>query len=427
MFFSFVLLVSVSSGQSQWVQQNSGTAVNLNDIFFINQNTGWAAGDDGTILKTTNGGVNWFIQNSGVNYILRRVYFINTNTGWIAGGTSAPPPGCSYTGIALKTTNGGNNWTSINTFGSYLFTDMCVLNTDTLYLSCEGRNFSCVGTGASIYYSPANNWSFSTLNAGLGYGHTSVDFIDNQTGYIAAVYETDSTLNSRKLFKTTNFGLNWNLIKSESEPGTPLGGSFIRFIDTSTGYYIDNNFYKTTNGGTNWTKLDSASVFGMTLFNFLNTNTGYAVGRNRIVKTNTGGTSWQTNSGTLFTSLNSVYAIDTNHVWACGANGKIIFGGNIVGVQNISGTVPDKFSLYQNYPNPFNPVTNIKFDIPKSSFTTLKVYNALGKEIAVLLNEIKSAGSYQVDFDASALTSGVYFYRIETETFTETKRLMLLK
>jgi len=98
-----------------------------------------------------------------------------------------------------------------------------------------------------------------------------------------------------------------------------------------------------------------------------------------------------------------------------------------VSVKNVGDIVPDKFNLYQNYPNPFNPVTNIKFDIPKSSFTTLKVYNVLGKEVAILLNEIKSAGSYQVDFDASPLSSGVYFYRIETERFTETKRMVILK
>jgi hypothetical protein len=98
-----------------------------------------------------------------------------------------------------------------------------------------------------------------------------------------------------------------------------------------------------------------------------------------------------------------------------------------VGIHTISNVIPDKFNLYQNYPNPFNPVTNIKFDIPKSSFVTLKVYNVLGKESALLLNESKSAGSYEIDFDASSLTSGVYFYRIETESFTETKRMVILK
>ena len=97
------------------------------------------------------------------------------------------------------------------------------------------------------------------------------------------------------------------------------------------------------------------------------------------------------------------------------------------GIHSISNIVPEKFSLYQNYPNPFNPVTNIRFDIPKSSFVTIKIYNVLGKESAVLLNESKAAGSYEIDFNASTLTSGVYFYRLENESFTETKKMVILK
>ena len=99
----------------------------------------------------------------------------------------------------------------------------------------------------------------------------------------------------------------------------------------------------------------------------------------------------------------------------------------LVGVNSISNIIPKKFSLYQNYPNPFNPVTNIRFDIPKSSFVTIKIYNVLGKESALLLNENKSAGSYEIDFDASTLTTGVYFYRIETQEFTQIKKMILLK
>jgi hypothetical protein len=99
----------------------------------------------------------------------------------------------------------------------------------------------------------------------------------------------------------------------------------------------------------------------------------------------------------------------------------------LIGITSISNIIPNEFNLHQNYPNPFNPVTNIKFDIPTSSFVTLKVYDILGKEIASLVNEVKPGGSYMVDFSASALTSGVYFYRIETESYTETKRMIILK
>jgi hypothetical protein len=89
--------------------------------------------------------------------------------------------------------------------------------------------------------------------------------------------------------------------------------------------------------------------------------------------------------------------------------------------------VPVSYKLEQNYPNPFNPTTVINFTIPKAANVTLKVYNAVGQEVATLVNEFKTASSYQVDFNASKLASGVYFYTINAGSFTQTKKMMLLK
>jgi hypothetical protein len=85
------------------------------------------------------------------------------------------------------------------------------------------------------------------------------------------------------------------------------------------------------------------------------------------------------------------------------------------------------FSLDQNYPNPFNPSTTIKFSIPNEEFVSLKVFNSLGEEVAELLNETKPAGNYSVSFNASSLTSGVYFYKISAGNFIETKKMILIK
>lgn len=90
-------------------------------------------------------------------------------------------------------------------------------------------------------------------------------------------------------------------------------------------------------------------------------------------------------------------------------------------------TLPDKFELYQNYPNPFNPETNIKFSLPKSDVLTLKVYSTDGREIDVLMSGEYSPGIYSANFNASDLSSGVYFYRLETSTFTETKKMVVVK
>jgi hypothetical protein len=96
-------------------------------------------------------------------------------------------------------------------------------------------------------------------------------------------------------------------------------------------------------------------------------------------------------------------------------------------VVNTLDNTPKKYRLSQNYPNPFNPITNIKFDIPKTAYVTLKIYNVTGKETAELVSDVKTAGSYEVDFNAANLSSGIYFYRIETNEFTETKRMMVVK
>jgi hypothetical protein len=104
-----------------------------------------------------------------------------------------------------------------------------------------------------------------------------------------------------------------------------------------------------------------------------------------------------------------------------------IYVGGSVGIQNVSTGMPERYKLSQNYPNPFNPVTNIAFDIPKSSFTILRIYDMLGREVALLVNQKLEPGSYKVDFNAAALSSGTYFYSLTTANFTQTKKLTVIK
>jgi hypothetical protein len=89
--------------------------------------------------------------------------------------------------------------------------------------------------------------------------------------------------------------------------------------------------------------------------------------------------------------------------------------------------IPKEYKLEQNYPNPFNPSTTIKYSLPKESFVNLKIYNLIGEEVATLVNEEKTIGNYVIEFDATALPSGVYFYRIQAGSFVETKKMILLK
>jgi hypothetical protein len=102
--------------------------------------------------------------------------------------------------------------------------------------------------------------------------------------------------------------------------------------------------------------------------------------------------------------------------------------GNIpTGYQNISTETPSKYSLSQNYPNPFNPTTKIKFAMPKAGDAKVIVYDVMGREVQTLVNEKLQAGTYETSFDGSMLNSGVYFYKMTTDGFTETKRMILIK
>jgi len=112
-----------------------------------------------------------------------------------------------------------------------------------------------------------------------------------------------------------------------------------------------------------------------------------------------------------------------------GANRKLYMDryNAVTRIQNNENTVVENYSLSQNYPNPFNPVTKIDFTIPKNEFVTIKVYDVIGKEITTLVNSQMNRGSYSVDFDASKLTSGVYFYKLISGSFTSTKKMLLIK
>jgi hypothetical protein len=142
--------------------------------------------------------------------------------------------------------------------------------------------------------------------------------------------------------------------------------------------------YETTNGGINW----SAQTWGYNVnrFRYINDSVMYAVGK-------------------------TVYK----------------YSRFPIGIQQISSDIPGTFTLHQNYPNPFNPNTNIKFEIPISAFINITIFDALGKEITVLANKNVNAGIYNVNWDASGYPSGVYFYRIITENFTQSRKMILIK
>ncbi|MEO8665995.1 MAG: choice-of-anchor J domain-containing protein [Ignavibacteria bacterium] len=117
---------------------------------------------------------------------------------------------------------------------------------------------------------------------------------------------------------------------------------------------------------------------------------------------------------------------DVDGLW-CNIDDIFVGNRNSVGINPIGSNIPTEYALKQNFPNPFNPTTKINFDLPKSSNVKLTIFNSLGQVVMNVFEGYKSAGSYQAEFNGNLLASGTYYYRLETESFTDTKKMQLIK
>ena len=405
---SFVFFLNVTTSYCQnWHTQTSGFSVTLNDIYFININTGFAVGNRGVILKTTNSGINWNRNDIGIDRNLRTVYCIDINTGYIGGGDEYYIyHGVHRDRILLKTTNQGINWNIIENYNSdaYPIYDIQFLNSKTGWYCCGSLSKTTDG-GLS--------WQDKQVSAIRSF------FIDEFNGF-----RYNSNANS--LFRTSNDGLTWINV------GNYYCDGGIYFSNSLTGFSVGfNGIIKTSDGGYNWFYvLGGVRGFGI---HFSDNNKGLAVGNNGVtVKTTNGGINWVSSylpGGTLY----SVFTLNDSSSWAVGDSGRIfstITSPN--SILNVSNSIPESFSLSQNYPNPFNPNTIINYAIPsnvkhQTSNVKLIIYNSLGKQITTLVNRKHNAGSYSIEFNGDGLPSGVYYYKLESGDFIETKRMVLLK
>ncbi len=218
-------------------------------------------------------------------------------------------------------------------------------------------------------------------------------------------------------------------------------GASVRKFDTNgtdLGIFVNTNLLGPTNiwfdtngdllvidyNGSSVKRFDSTGMFLDNFITGLGSAEGVAFFPNGNILIGNGSTS----SVKMFDSLGNYIEdfIPTGAGNLLRPNAVVIRENNTVSVSEMENFI-DNYILEQNYPNPFNPSTIIRFSVPNSGFTQLKIYNALGKEIKTLVNENKQAGNYQVEFNAEKLSNGVYFYRLVNGKFSETKKMILLK
>lgn len=350
----------------------------IKKIKFSSNTLGWALSNN--LYKSTDTGESWIQVLSGTNY--NDFFFIDTLTGWVVGNE------------IKKTTDGGIIWESINP--PAIFYDVEFIDSNLGYAA-----------SGSLYNTTDGGHTWSLIN---GVNATEIEVVDS------AMIITIS--DQGNVYISMDRGATW------STYNLPIGRS-LKFYDKSRGYfvgdvgliyqYLDSTYTPVELSGFYYRMEDGNIILEWTTASELN-NMGFEIQRKsetldweKLGFENGNGTTANKNKYN-FVDNNPSSGINTYRLKQIDFDGSVTYSKEI----EIYVTKPDKFLLEQNYPNPFNPTTKIRFRLSIASIVTLKIFNSLGEEIMTLINKKMTAmGNYDVNFDASGLASGVYFYSLE--------------
>ena len=395
----------------KWNPINTGLLNSHVHTFASIGNELFAGTADGVFL-TTDYGTSWAAVNNGLTNASVSAFAISHN----GNGGSDLFVG-TYHSIFLSTDK-GESWNPVNNSS---FEDYGVLTLAISTNNVGGTNLFAGGS-QGVCLSTDKGISWNSVNNGL-----------TSSAYVNALVISDTNIfagTGDGIFLSTNNGTNWNTLL----PNIPtdalvvandeVGGTNL-FAGTSNGVFLS------TDNGVSW---DTVRMYplatcpkeggGTNLFAgtsngvFLSTNNGINW---NPVNSEPDITSLIVSGEFLFAASFDDYCVHSGGVW------RRPLSEMITSVDEYTNQLPEDFNLCQNYPNPFNPTTKIEYSISKKSHITLKVFDILGTEIKTLVNEEKSAGNYQVEFNAANLPSGVYFYRIQAGSFNQVRKTLLIK
>jgi hypothetical protein len=402
LFILFIVHYSSLICEAQWTQTNG---LNGDFVYALLSygDTIFAGTGSGTYM-TTNNGNNW---TSAFGTSFRSF----TSTGnYLLGGTQSA-------GVYVST-NGGLNWIQMNSglTASYVRA-----------LASSGTNVFAGTTTGGVFLTTNYGANWTQMNNGLANNYIFSLFFHGPVLYAGTGPSNGG------VYKSTNNGSTWTY--------SGLVNDFVYAL-TSRGSVVFaggdiTGAYRSTDEGLSWTQVNSGLPN-----NFINSMASYG---NAVLAGTQGGLYMTTNDGTSWTSFHQ--GLPANWIYALTYNSTYMFagiyggGGNVwrrplselVGILTNGNEVPAHFHLYQNYPNPFNPKTVIEFQLPVKSCVILKIYDLAGREVAIILNERLSQGTYEVEWDASDYPSGVYVYRLtagDASTplrMTEAKKMILIK
>ena len=461
-------IYSSTTGRTGLVQKSSWSTSNTNmfshaDIHRLDYNGSVLyCCSDGGVYKSSNDGTNWTDLNHNLSTLqFQSADYDPTNLLLFQGGTQD--------NNKQYTTNGGTQWIQ-RTTGDGGYTIVDPVNTNYIYgqyvqgsiqrSATSGVSFTNItpsGSTGGLFYNPyemapgdhntivfgrADIWKTTNAQtATTSSGWTQIATTSIVGGSVSAIGISSTDINkiyigtsNGRILVTTDNGTTWL---------TQTGFAYV------SDFAVDNtndavcyatitgtggvHAWKTVNSGVNWT-----SITG-NLPNIAANSIVLRTATPRMILVGTDiGVFQSTNEGVNWVSMNngfpSVQIYDMKYKQSVGlilaaTHGRGCWTFDLNSSLGIDpfGQIPEDFKLAQNYPNPFNPTTNIEFDLPKYGYVSLGIYDVSGKEISKLVNGNLNAGHYQIKWDASKYSSGVYFYRIETEGFKDVKRMMLIK
>jgi len=421
LFFQLVQINIYSQGT--WERIESPTDQNLQSVYFVDSLYGWAVGDSGTIIHTSNGGTDWEIQDGKNNNKIVDVFFLNRNLGWASSwNTSSVPVGTEL----LKTTDAGKNW-NIETYPDENIFIQCILFIDSLNGWMGGALHAFVRTTDG-----GITWSQVEIDSSAlaFYPVANIKFLNSRIGYACGGFFESAGV----VWKTTDGGDIWYAIDPIYAPPDPIHE--IHIFDSLNVLGVGGDFelfgvemIRTSDGGLSW-DFESIGVLGIAWdLDIRNGNEAWSPLGFELIYSLDAGSTWTSIPTPDSSLIFDIIFPDSLHGFAVGREGAIIkYNPPIINfVEEIDEDIPERFSLFQNYPNPFNPSTTISYSIPTEGYVTLKVYDVLGNEVASLVDEQKHSGTFDVHYNASTLSSGIYYYQLVTSEFTSTKKLILMK